>query len=44
MSELATLYEAFRTLGEDRGVILAPDTAHIRPTAIRSRAGSPLPA
>lgn len=29
MTELSTLYEAFRTLGEDPGVILAPDTAHI---------------
>ncbi|TCS71750.1 hypothetical protein EDC61_10893 [Sulfuritortus calidifontis] len=29
MADLATLYDAFRTLGEDPGVILAPDTAHI---------------
>ncbi len=29
MADLATLYDAFRSLGEDPGTILAPDTAHI---------------
>lgn len=29
MADLATLYDAFRKIGEDPGVILAPGTAHI---------------
>lgn len=43
MTDLAALYDAFRTLGEDPGVILAPDTAHIVAYGHRLISQQPVP-